>query len=140
MWFRAAVFAAALGFSQAGWVSANEAKADAKAVTKVEVKGEAEVKVELSKEEVKAVKSLNESGVTALVRVSGIGRITAKAIIAYREKNGSFATLADLYKIKGEDGKAVFGGTVEKPSKRFEKACAALKEPEKEPETKTEKI
>jgi competence ComEA-like helix-hairpin-helix protein len=83
---------------------------------------------EVSAAESVAVKALNEAKIADLVKLSGIGKVTAEAIIAHREKNGSFKQLTDLFKVTDAKGKAVFAGSVEKPGKRYTKACAALKE------------
>jgi competence protein ComEA len=45
--------------------------------------------------------NINTADETALTSVKGIGKSRAKAIIAYREKNGAFTTVDDLTKVKG---------------------------------------
>lgn len=45
---------------------------------------------------------INTASVEAITKnVKGIGKAKAKAIIAYREKNGKFQTVNDLVKVKG---------------------------------------
>jgi comEA protein len=45
--------------------------------------------------------NINMADEAALTSVKGIGKSRAKAIIAYREKNGMFKSVADLTKVKG---------------------------------------
>lgn len=44
------------------------------------------------------INTADESGLTTL---SGIGDTRAKAIIAYREENGPFATIEDIMNVSG---------------------------------------
>lgn len=45
--------------------------------------------------------NINTADEAALTAVKGIGQSKAKAIIAYREKNGPFKTVDELTKVKG---------------------------------------
>lgn len=45
--------------------------------------------------------NLNTASQTELESVKGIGPAKAKAILAHRDKNGPFATVDDLKKVKG---------------------------------------
>jgi competence protein ComEA len=45
--------------------------------------------------------NINTADEATLVSVKGIGKSRAKAIVAYREKNGPFKTVDDLTKVKG---------------------------------------
>jgi competence protein ComEA len=47
------------------------------------------------------VVNINTATVKELIRVPGIGKVTAKRIVAYREKNGPFKQIEDIQKIKG---------------------------------------
>lgn len=62
-----------------------------------------------------AAVNLNTATQAELEAVKGIGPSKAKAIIAYREKNGGFKSVDDLAKVKGF-GKA----SVEKLRSQFE--------------------
>lgn len=44
---------------------------------------------------------INAASVTDLVKVKGLSRAKAKAIVSYREKNGKFTSLDDLNNVKG---------------------------------------
>ena len=44
---------------------------------------------------------LNYAPIHILKKVSGLGNVTAKAIVDYRAKNGSFANRNELKKVKG---------------------------------------
>ena len=49
--------------------------------------------------------NINTATVSELTTVSGIGESRAQAIIAYREKNGSFQSIDDIKKVDGiKDG------------------------------------
>ncbi len=50
---------------------------------------------------------INHADATQLATLKGIGPKKADAIIAYRTKNGSFQTVADLAKVKGIGAKSV---------------------------------
>ena len=45
--------------------------------------------------------NINTADETALTSVKGVGKSKAKAIIAYREKNGAFKSVDELTKVKG---------------------------------------
>src|SRR5687767_7155046 len=45
--------------------------------------------------------NINTADEAALTSVKGIGKSRAKAILAYREKNGAFKSVDDLTKVKG---------------------------------------
>lgn len=45
--------------------------------------------------------NINTADEAGLTSVKGIGKSRAKAIIAYREKNGAFKAVGDLTKVKG---------------------------------------
>jgi competence protein ComEA len=45
--------------------------------------------------------NINTADEAALTSVKGVGKSKAKAIIAYREKNGAFKSVDDLTKVKG---------------------------------------
>jgi competence protein ComEA len=51
--------------------------------------------------------NINTADEAALASVKGIGESKAKAIIAYREKNGAFKSVDDLTKVKGIKEKAL---------------------------------
>lgn len=53
--------------------------------------------------------NINTADVTALCSLPGIGETRAKAIIQYREEQGSFATVEDIQKVSG-----IKSGTYEK--------------------------
>ncbi len=44
---------------------------------------------------------LNSATVQQLCQIKGIGEVTARNIVAYRETHGSFVVLEDLMKVKG---------------------------------------
>ena len=48
-----------------------------------------------------AAVNINTASQTELESLQGIGPAKAKAIIEYREKNGSFASIEDLAKVSG---------------------------------------
>lgn len=49
--------------------------------------------------------NINTASLTELTSISGIGESRAQAIIAYREKNGGFASIEDIKKVDGiKDG------------------------------------
>ena len=50
---------------------------------------------------VQAATNINTASQTELESLQGIGPAKAKAIIEYREKNGSFASVEDLKKVDG---------------------------------------
>ena len=50
---------------------------------------------------VQAATNINTASQTELESLQGIGPAKAKAIIEYREKNGSFASVDDLQKVAG---------------------------------------
>ncbi|MDE2260002.1 MAG: helix-hairpin-helix domain-containing protein [Betaproteobacteria bacterium] len=54
-----------------------------------------------------AVVDINSADEKLLRTVKGIGPIKAKAILAYRAKNGVFRSVADLRKVKGFGAKTV---------------------------------
>jgi len=54
-----------------------------------------------SKTEDTAIVNINTANLKELCTLSGIGEVKAQAIIAWREENGSFATIEDLMKVKG---------------------------------------
>ena len=45
--------------------------------------------------------NINLASVVELEQLPGVGPATAKAIVAYREKNGAFQTVEDLLKVRG---------------------------------------
>lgn len=45
--------------------------------------------------------NINTADEKTLMKVKGIGKKRAKAIVAYREKNGNFKSVEDLAKVKG---------------------------------------
>jgi len=54
-----------------------------------------------SKTEDTSIVNINTASLKELCTLSGIGEVKAQAIIAWREENGSFATIEDLMKVKG---------------------------------------
>lgn len=44
---------------------------------------------------------LNTASIEDLIKIPGIGKVTAKNIVEYREKNGPFTSIEDLIKVKG---------------------------------------
>ncbi|HPB18848.1 MAG TPA: helix-hairpin-helix domain-containing protein [Candidatus Cloacimonas sp.] len=54
-----------------------------------------------SKTEDTSIVNINTANLKELCTLSGIGEVKAQAIIAWREENGSFATIEDLMKVKG---------------------------------------
>jgi competence protein ComEA len=51
--------------------------------------------------------NINTADEAALTSVKGVGKSKAKAIIAYREKNGAFKSVDDLTKVKGIKAKSL---------------------------------
>ena len=49
--------------------------------------------------------NINSATATELAELKGVGEAKAKAIIAYREKNGPFKTVDDLDQVSGIGGK-----------------------------------
>lgn len=47
------------------------------------------------------VVDINKADIDTLVLLKGIGEKRAKAIVAYRELNGSFSSVEDLLNVKG---------------------------------------
>jgi len=45
--------------------------------------------------------NINLASVVELEQLPGVGPATAKAIVAYREKNGAFLKVEDLLKVRG---------------------------------------
>lgn len=45
--------------------------------------------------------NINTAGLEELVKLPGIGKVTAERIIAWRQANGPFASVDDLVKVKG---------------------------------------
>ncbi|NCU87420.1 MAG: helix-hairpin-helix domain-containing protein, partial [Actinobacteria bacterium] len=45
--------------------------------------------------------NINLASATELEQLPGVGPATAKAIVAYREKNGAFLRVEDLLKVRG---------------------------------------
>lgn len=70
----------------------------------------------LSKQMQSAVVNINTADLKQLIKLPGVGKKKAQAIIDYRETNGDFASLEDLAKVKGVgkkmlaklDGKVAF--------------------------------
>ena len=54
-----------------------------------------------------AIININTASKEQLMKISGIGKTKAEAILAYREKNGEFKRKEDITKVKGI-GKATF--------------------------------
>ena len=51
--------------------------------------------------------NINTANVDELANLSGIGKVKAEAIVAYRTANGKFKTTEDLTKVKGIGDKTV---------------------------------
>ena len=51
--------------------------------------------------------NINTANVDELASLSGIGKVKAEAIVAYRTANGKFKTAEDLTKVKGIGDKTV---------------------------------
>ena len=70
----------------------------------------------LSEQMQSAVVNINTADLKQLIKLPGVGKKKAQAIIDYREANGDFASLEDLAKVKGVgkkmlaklDGKVTF--------------------------------
>jgi len=70
----------------------------------------------LSEQMQSAVVNINTADLKQLIKLPGVGKKKAQAIIDYREANGEFASLEDLAKVKGVgkkmlaklDGKVAF--------------------------------
>jgi competence protein ComEA len=70
----------------------------------------------LSEQMQSAVVNINTADLKQLIKLPGVGKKKAQAIIDYRETNGDFASLEDLAKVKGVgkkmlaklDGKVTF--------------------------------
>ncbi len=70
----------------------------------------------LSEQVQSAVVNINTADLKQLIKLPGVGKKKAQAIIDYRETNGDFASLEDLAKVKGVgkkmlaklDGKVAF--------------------------------
>ena len=45
--------------------------------------------------------NINTASVSELVSLDGVGESTAEKIIAYRQSNGSFASIEDIKKVSG---------------------------------------
>ncbi len=45
--------------------------------------------------------NINTAGINELMTLSGVGEAKAKAIIEYREKNGSFKSIEDIKNVSG---------------------------------------
>ena len=74
----------------------------------------APVAVEISTQSQSGRINLNGADASTLQReLSGIGEAKAKAIVAYRESNGSFASVDELLEVKGI-GKAILDKNREK--------------------------
>ena len=54
----------------------------------------------LSKQVQSAVVNINTADLKQLIKLPGVGKKKAQAIIDYRETNGDFASLEDLAKVK----------------------------------------
>ena len=54
-----------------------------------------------------AIININTASKEQLMKISGIGKTKAEAILAYREKNGEFKRKEDITKVRGI-GKATF--------------------------------
>ncbi len=55
---------------------------------------------QVRQEQTQAV-NINTAGLDELVKLPGIGKVTAERIVAYRQANGPFASVDDLVKVKG---------------------------------------
>ena len=70
----------------------------------------------LSEQMQSAMVNINTADLKQLIKLPGVGKKKAQAIIDYRETNGDFASLEDLAKVKGVgkkmlaklDGKVTF--------------------------------
>ena len=70
----------------------------------------------LSEQMQSAMVNINSADLKQLIKLPGVGKKKAQAIIYYREANGDFASLEDLAKVKGVgkkmlaklDGKVTF--------------------------------
>lgn len=70
----------------------------------------------LSEQMQSAMVNINTADLKQLIKLPGVGKKKAQAIIDYREANGDFASLEDLAKVKGVgkkmlaklDGKVAF--------------------------------
>ena len=70
----------------------------------------------LSEQMQSAVVNINTADLKQLIKLPGVGKKKAQAIIDYRETNGDFSSLEDLAKVKGVgkkmlaklDGKVTF--------------------------------
>lgn len=70
----------------------------------------------LSEQMQSAMVNINSADLKQLIKLPGVGKKKAQAIIDYRETNGDFASLEDLAKVKGVgkkmlaklDGKVAF--------------------------------
>lgn len=70
----------------------------------------------LSEQMQSAMVNINSADLKQLIKLPGVGKKKAQAIIDYREANGDFASLEDLAKVKGVgkkmlaklDGKVTF--------------------------------
>jgi len=51
--------------------------------------------------EVQSKVNVNKAGVDQLASLPGIGEVTAKAIVEFRQANGPFRTAEDLLQVKG---------------------------------------
>lgn len=51
--------------------------------------------------------NINTASLTQLMSIKGIGKVKARAIIDYREKNGTYTSLQELTKVKGFSPKLV---------------------------------
>ncbi len=92
-----------------------EVKKETKApAAKAEKKATADSKQKAAKKKAAKKKALskpiniNTASEKELQKFAGVGPKTAKAIVAYRKKNGNFKTAEDLMKVKGI-GKKTFG-------------------------------
>jgi len=45
--------------------------------------------------------NINTASIKELIKIPGIGKVTANRIVKYREKHGPFKELSDIQKIKG---------------------------------------
>ncbi len=67
----------------------------------VKAKSKAGSAVSTSKNELSNVVNLNTASVKELCTLVGIGEVKAKAIVAWREENGSFESIEDFTLVKG---------------------------------------